>query len=127
MSVTNLHNVDLPQILYSNVAPPSRKVLFFKIIHDALLMHSNMLIRIAISSIMRNGTIYILIQTQLNRISYTESNITPLPMRLSNFWFSVNILQMYFEIHKRFFIGNWIKRIFYMGLLIIFWTQMSSQ
>ena len=71
MSVTNLHNVDLPQILYSNVAPPSRKVLFFKIIHDALLMHSNMLIRIAISSIMRNGTIYISIQTQLNRISYT--------------------------------------------------------
>ena len=71
MSVTDLYNVHLPQTLYSNDASASLKVLFFKIIHDALLMHSNMSIRIAILSIMRNGTIYISIQNQLNRISDT--------------------------------------------------------
>ena len=65
MPVTNLYNIHLSQILYSNDAPASLKFRFFIITHDMLLMHSNMLKRIAILSIMINGTIYILIQNRL--------------------------------------------------------------
>ena len=76
MSVTNLYNVHLPQILYSNDAPASLMVRFFIITHDMLLMHSNMLIRIAILSIMRNGTIYIF-RYKISLIEYlTLSQIT---------------------------------------------------
>ena len=65
MPVTNLYNIHLSQILYSNDAPASLRVRFFIITHDTLLMHSNLLKRIAILSIMINGTMYISIQNRL--------------------------------------------------------------
>ena len=70
MPVTNLYNIHLSQILYSNDAPASLRVRFFIITHDTLLMHSNLLKRIAILSIMINGTMYISIQN-VGQISTT--------------------------------------------------------
>ena len=98
MPVTNLYNIHLSQILYSNDAPASLRVRFFIITHDTLLMHSNLLKRIATLSIMINGTMYISIQ---NRLTLIVGQISTTVLLLEISYETISIDKCYIDLELK--------------------------